>query len=907
MRLIFILGVVTALGGAASAASVGPVGKPPVAGLNSALWSLYQETPTGASLRTANIIGLDVATGTTRHRFRQRDDGLLLDVVVDKVSDELLASITRAGVGVVRDYPELRRLTLVVDDPQSLLRLARLPGVRSVQPAYGPVKRVGTVTSRADRALRSEVARSSFSVDGTGTLIGILSDSFAQTPGVRDGDTAPPVNFPGFLTGSRPQDSGDLPASIQILSDSVIDGSDEGAAMGELITDIAPGTSLAFHDSGESEAAMATGIDALCALGGMSAVVDDIGFFAEAYYQDDVISQAASACVAAGIPYFSAAGNDANWGFRQRFRDSDPADEQPAGLPTGIDFHDWNSAGGVDGFLGVTLSPGASVFAVLQWNQPNDSISTGNGAQIDLDLYVSTSEDVDDIFDANGASFQGTTGAPANDALEITLLSNPTGANRTLYLAVDHYAGNKDFIPQDGTTPVEFRLTLLSNGSGVVSTEYAPDGPTIYGHPAGDGVIGVAAVPWWEAAAFDPSIPPTSSTDPEPFTSTGGDISIQFDSMGNVINVVRQAPVLSSIDANNTTFFGINGATPTIDGEDDGFPNFFGTSAAAPNAAAVALLMLEREPTLTPAQIQAILEATAIDIISPPAKAGTDAITGVGLINAEDAVGQVVPPEPDTTPNAFSFREATGVGLSQPVISPAVSITGINQPADVTVSNGEYSIGCDGTFATDPGSIRNGQAVCLRHTSAADFGQSVETTLTVGGVNGVFRSTTGVADTTPEAFSFDTQLGVLPDTLVTSNIVTISGINAPSPVSVTGGEYSKGCQPDTFTSGDGEVSAGERLCLRHRSAAAAGELVTSTLTVGGVPANFTTRTQQASVDSGDDDTPIGGSGGIGSASRSGSGCVAGNASTRDPMLVLLLILSCLVILRRRLSALTRQQ
>src|SRR5262249_37422847 len=64
------------------------------------------------------------------------------------------------------------------------------------------------------------------------------------------------------------------------------------------------------------------------------------------------------------------------------------------------------------------------------------------------------------------------------------------------------------------------------------------------------------------------------------------------------------------------------------------FHPFFGTSAAAPHAAAIAALMLSRKPTLTPAQIKQIMFANALDIEG----AGIDINAGAGIVDAQNAV-----------------------------------------------------------------------------------------------------------------------------------------------------------------------------------------------------------------------------------------------------------------------------
>ena len=69
-----------------------------------------------------------------------------------------------------------------------------------------------------------------------------------------------------------------------------------------------------------------------------------------------------------------------------------------------------------------------------------------------------------------------------------------------------------------------------------------------------------------------------------------------------------------------------------------GFAPFFGTSAAAPHAAAVAALVKSARPSLTNHQIYSILTSTALDIRAP----GVDNDSGHGLAMARAAVAKAL-------------------------------------------------------------------------------------------------------------------------------------------------------------------------------------------------------------------------------------------------------------------------
>lgn len=99
------------------------------------------------------------------------------------------------------------------------------------------------------------------------------------------------------------------------------------------------------------------------------------------------------------------------------------------------------------------------------------------------------------------------------------------------------------------------------------------------------------------------------------------------------------------------------------------------------------------------------------------------------------------PGSADTQPDAFAFATRLFVSRGTMVQSSAATIQGINAPAQISISSGsEYSIGCNGSFTSAPGSVVDGTIVCVRHTSSNAYGGTTTSTLTVGGVSGTFTS-----------------------------------------------------------------------------------------------------------------------------------------------------------------------
>ncbi len=199
----------------------------------------------------------------------------------------------------------------------------------------------------------------------------------------------------------------------------------------------------------------------------------------------------------------------------------------------------------------------------------------------------------------------------------------------------------------------------------------------------------------------------------------------------------------------------------------------------------------------------------------------------------------------DTTPTPFSFTapDSDSVPLNTVITSTPVIIAGIDALAPISVAGGEYAIGA-GAFTAVAGQVCAGQTVTVRQTSAATPGAATTATVTIGGVAGTFEVTTVTTDTTPDPFTFTPQTGVALTTQITSNAITVAGIDAPAAISVSaGGQYN--IDGGTFTTTAGTVSVGQRVTVRQTSSATPLTATTATVTIGGVAGDFIVTTGEA--------------------------------------------------------------
>ncbi|MGV0028203.1 S8 family serine peptidase [Phormidesmis priestleyi] len=442
---------------------------------------------------------------------------------------------------------------------------------------------IGTVTSQGVQAMRVDVARDHFRVDGTGITIGVMSDSFNNLGGA-----------------TQDSNSGDLPASFGILKDLPGGGTDEGRAMMQLIHDVAPGAKLLFRTGLPDRVSFAKGVQELVNAGA-NIIVDDLIYPNEPMFQDGFLAQIVNQAVAKGVAYFTAAGNSARDSYESPFQST-------AFYPGYGEVHDFDPGTGVDIYQSVTIPVDERPLQIsFQWDSPLDLSPN------DLNIY---------LLDQTSSRIlaQSTTSNIGSDPIEVLRFLN------------DGSYGSNNFnlliAKGQGSAPGLMKYIAVNREAFEIN-EYNTDSSTVFGHQNATGVATVGAVSY-----FDP-------TRLESFSSLGG-TKILFDQSGDRLSRPESRPQPRFVAPNetNTTFFGKD-----ILEDADSFPNFQGTSAAAPHAAAVAALMLQANAQLRPADVYKALERTALDINdpnNPGSGVGFDDASGYGLIQVDRAIAKVV-------------------------------------------------------------------------------------------------------------------------------------------------------------------------------------------------------------------------------------------------------------------------
>ncbi|MGP0083064.1 MAG: S8 family serine peptidase, partial [Steroidobacteraceae bacterium] len=411
-------------------------------------------------------------------------------------------------------------------------------------------------------------------------------------------------------------------ADIDVIKDLASGGTDEGRAMMQIIHDIAPGADLAFYTAFDSEQDFANGILAL-AVAGCKVIVDDVSYFDEPFFQNGVVAQAIQTVEAEGVTYVTAAGNDAENAYQAAWTPI-------SGTFDGKALSDAESFGGslVQTVTINTEGTGYDVPLLLEWNQAYGQATS------DLEILV---------FNTSGrlvgTATNASDGEPTNPWVDFDFTKSGT-----YYVAIENLSG-----PNPGL------IKEITEGDGLPATISGANVGSVYGHAMTPGAIAAGDVSTAETPAF--GLNPAVS---ESFSSSGAGTELLFANNGTPLSApdVLSPVAVSGVDDINTTVSDLT--------------DFYGTSAAAASLAGVAALILSANPDLTPAEVEQIMEETALPMAN-------SAVSGAGLVAVD-----------------------TAVAAAEAAATPAVAV------ANVTLSAGDASVAASSLFTA---SAQNGEPI----------------------------------------------------------------------------------------------------------------------------------------------------------------------------------------------------
>src|SRR5258708_9227560 len=276
----------------------------------------------------------------------------------------------------------------------------------------------------------------------------------------------------------------------------------------------------------------------------------------------------------------------------------------------------------------------------MQWDEFIYSNGQAAGAKNDLDIYL-----INDTGSVLLGTNRNNIGGDPIEVLPFTVTSNTTT--------------NIKVIRASGTDNMNFKYVVFRGD--ITINEYNAGSATIVGHPNAAGAITVGAVLYSNTPAFGVAAPTVAS-----FSSRGGT---------PVNGVVRNKPDITAPNGGNTT---VNMGGQNIDG--DAFPNFFGTSAAAPHAAGVAAMILEVKnkvygQAFTPEDVRQLIQQTALAMDG----AAFDFNSRSGFIQAYFPLPSMINPAPVITRCIVPAGAEPGHSTFT-VIVEGEDFTKINQP-----------------------------------------------------------------------------------------------------------------------------------------------------------------------------------------------------------------------------------
>jgi Subtilase family len=701
-----------------------------------------------------------IAGATARFDSKNR---LQIDVEFDCAYPAPTASLIAAGM-VIGTTVNVSPMCVVEGwaAPSSIAALASVPNVKKIDlPKYSrphpPLSPHSGITGLGAAVISA--TNGAPVIDGNGVSI-MRTDKYVQQTGKSGASITIAVISDDATNLAVVQGRGELPASINVVTPSANPLShptftDEGTMMLEEVYAVAPDANLAFCGPGSATEYLACVTNLIAA--GATVISDDISYFGfdvMSASTQNLAAQALANLLTANpkVMIYHSAGNDAQdyWqGGYTALPSPGGGVCAPGGQTPQTDnffqqfgnnkYLTWQTKGGNALFL-------ASV------------VPTGQATPNNIDLYVYNPNTAQVVACSTSAT-GGSTGATSYTFIDGSAI--PGGTYHIVIGTPDASLGGT-FLKLIGIGDGADTFSPITAGSPTSFQDFAA-GVVLVGAVVGSDGIGNTI---------------------EQYSDTGP-IQIEIPSP-----LTLQAPHLVApdgifVDAAGTKFTASGGL-------------FFGTSAASPNAAAIAVLLRSAFPSLTPTQVTAYMQAGA----TPLGSSSPNGTFGYGRVDALGALAAI--PGPALT----GLQGISIVGGGAPaVVSFAVGGTGalaVSTSSSVTLTSSGSA-----TVAISPSTCGNPTPSCTLTVTPAtgSYGTANIQVVVKDGANRTVSSPLAVVVTKPAPPTITLTSGATQSVTVNSAIApvmfTLTGTGAlvltPNASNISGLTITPGCGTTTLT------------------------------------------------------------------------------------------------------------
>lgn len=642
----------------------------------------------------------------------------------------------------------------------SIAALASVPNVRKVDlPKYS---RSHPPLSPHSGMIGLEAAITSATngtpaIDGNGVTI-MNADKYVQQTGKNGATITIGVISDDATNLAVIQSRGELPASINVVTPSANPSphptlTDEGTMMLEEVYAVAPGANLAFCGPETYTEYLACVRNLI--LAGATVISDDIVFFGLDVMSGSTQNAAALTNLLAANPeamLYHSAGNDAQ-DYWQGAYTAAPSPGggtcAPSGQASQTDnffqqfgnnkYLSWHTKGGNDLFL-ASAAP------------------TGQATSNNIDLYVYNPITAR-VVACSTSAIGGTAGSTSYTFIDGSAI--PSGSYQIII-------GTQDAM-LSGTF---LKLIGVGNGADTFSpvTAGAPSSPQAFAA----GVVLVGAV--YGNDGIGNTI--------EPFSNTGP-IQIKVPAASTLQAPHLVAPDGIFVDTTGTQFTTSGGI-------------FFGTSAASPNAAAVAVLLRSAFPTLTPTQVTTFMQAGA----APLGASSPNGTFGYGRVDALGALAAI------PGPTLSGLQGAAIVGGGAPAVIQ-FTVGGTGALGVSTAASASLTSSGSATVSISPPTCGNTTAACTLTVTpgTGSYGTANIQVVVRDGANRSVSVPVAVAVTKPPAPTVTLTSGASQSVTVNAAIApvmfTLTGTGSlvvtPNVSNVSGLTITSGCGTTTMT------------------------------------------------------------------------------------------------------------